>query len=160
MDKPSEAVAQWLERFAAAPQRRDAREAAALFEGEGYWRDLVAFSWNIRTFEGRADIEAMLSATLAATSPSDWRLESASAAPDGSVQAWLRFETAAGRGRAIVRLQDDKAFTLLTTLEELKGHEERRGRARPPGIQHEVYGRRPVWSETHAAKQAALETQV
>ena len=31
----------------------DPAAVAALFEAEGYWRDLVAFTWNIRTMEGR-----------------------------------------------------------------------------------------------------------
>jgi putative flavoprotein involved in K+ transport len=148
-------AATWLESFDAALRRGDAAGAAALFGPEAYWRDIVAFTWNIRTFESHAAIEAMLRATLASTAPSHWRIESESAG-----EAWLRFETSAGRGRAIVKLKDGKAFTLLTTLEELKGFEERKGRARPPGLVHGVYGRRPVWSETRAAEQSALgETQ-
>jgi putative flavoprotein involved in K+ transport len=148
----------WLEQFDSALARRDAAGAAALFGAEAYWRDIVAFTWNIRTFESRAEIETLLDATLASGAPSQWRVESAGPAPGGLIEAWLRFETAAGRGRAIVRLKDGKAFTLLTTLEELKGFEERSGRTRPPGLEHGVYGRRPVWSETRAAEQAALGT--
>ena len=146
----------WLAAFDAALQKRDAAAAAALFGDEAYWRDIVAFTWNIRTFESHAQIAAVLTATLAAAAPAHWRIESASAAPGDLVEAWLRFETAAGRGRAIVRLKDGKAFTLLTALEELKGFEERKGRTRPVGLQHGLYGRMPVWSETRAAEQAAL----
>jgi putative flavoprotein involved in K+ transport len=149
-------AAVWLEQFEAALGRRDAATAAATFGAEAYWRDIIAFTWNIRNFESRAKIEVMLAATVRAAAPSQWRIESVGRITDGLAEAWLRFETAAGRGRAVVRLKDGKAFTLLTTLEELKGFEERKGRARPMGIEHGVYGRRPVWSETHSAEQAAL----
>ena len=153
-------AAGWLEGFAAALARRDAAAAAASFGAEAYWRDIVAFTWNIRTFETHGEIEAMLAATLASTAPTGWRVDSAAAAPGGLVEAWLRFETAVGRGRAVVRLKDGKAFTLLTTLEELRGFEERKGRTRPLGAEHGVYGRRPVWNETRAAEQAQLGVSV
>ena len=47
-------VDQWLERFGEALEQGDAAGAAELFAPESYWRDLVAFTWNIRTVEGRA----------------------------------------------------------------------------------------------------------
>ena len=156
MTKAVEQASAWLEQFDGALRRRDAAAAAALFGEEAYWRDIVAFTWNIKTLESRAEIEAMLAATLGHVAPSRWRVESAAPAPGGGVEAWLRFETAAGRGRAIVRLIEGKALTLLTTLEDLKGFEERKGRTRPPGVEHGAYGRRPVWSETREAEQAAL----
>ena len=43
---------------------------------------------------------------------------------DGVTEAWLAFETEAGRGIGHLRLRDGQAWTLLTTLQELKGHEE------------------------------------
>ena len=149
-------VSAWLEQFDAALRRRDAKAAAALFGPEAYWRDIVAFTWNIKTLENAAAIEAMLAATLGAVAPSGWRIDSASRAAGGVTEAWLRFETAVGRGRAIVKLKDGRAFTLLTTLEELKGFEERKRRTRPQGAEHDAFGRKPIWSETRAAEQAAL----
>ena len=59
-------VDQWLERFGAALERGDAAGAAELFAQESYWRDLVAFTWNIKTVEGRAEIADMLEHTLGA----------------------------------------------------------------------------------------------
>ena len=55
---------------------------------------------------------------------------------DGVTEAWIAFETAVGRGRGHLRLRDGKAWTLLTTLAELKGHEEPKGDGRPPGASH------------------------
>ena len=82
-----------------ASQSRDIAAAAALFGEECFWRDLVAFTWNIKTLEGAAEISAMLAANLDAVSPSNWRIEGEPAIADGVVEAWLRFETD-GRPRA------------------------------------------------------------
>ena len=46
---------------------------------------------------------------------------------DGVVTAWFTFETAVGRGSGLLRLNDEGAWTFLTTLDELKGHEENQG---------------------------------
>jgi putative flavoprotein involved in K+ transport len=130
----------WLEKFAAELARRDLRAAAELFAPEGYWRDLVAFTWNIRTCEGRGEIQAMLAATLFRAKPSAFRVRSTDA--DG---AWCSFETALGRGIGHLRLKDEQCWTLLTTLQELKGFEEKAGRQREAGIEHGVIAGRKTW---------------
>ncbi len=44
---------------------------------------------------------------------------------DGVTTAWITFETATGRCSGLLRLTGDQgAWTLLTTLDELKGYEE------------------------------------
>ena len=53
--------------------------------------------------------------------------------PTASSTAWIEFETAVGRGSGHLRLTDEGAWTLLTTLDELKGHEEPPGERRPQG---------------------------
>ena len=53
---------------------------------------------------------------------------------DGVITAWIAFETKAGRGSGLLRLVGGKAFTLLTTLDELKGHEEPVNDRRPKGV--------------------------
>ena len=107
----------WLRKFGAALERGDIDAAAGLFQPECFWRDLVAFTWNIKTCEGRAEIKAMLAATLAATRPSNFVAKS---------DEWFTFETKLGRGIGHLRLRNKHAWTLLTTLQELKGFEERR----------------------------------
>ena len=49
----SAAVSAWLSKFEAALSKSDTKAAAALFADECYWRDLVSFTWNIMTLEGR-----------------------------------------------------------------------------------------------------------
>ena len=65
-------VEQWLERFDSALQTGDAAAAADLFATESYWRDLVAFTWNIRTVEGRDGVTRMLEAALPHIKPRGW----------------------------------------------------------------------------------------
>jgi putative flavoprotein involved in K+ transport len=47
----------------------DATGAADLFTDDSYLRDLVTFTWNIKTMEGKAAIADMLSAQLASVKP-------------------------------------------------------------------------------------------
>src|SRR3954449_9105869 len=137
----------WLARFEDALAQGDAVAAADLFGDDSYWRDLVAFTWNLKTVEGRDGVKAMLDATLGHTKPSGWRTTEPPAAADGVAEAWIEFETEAGRGRGHLRLKDGKAWTLLTTLYELKGHEERAGAGRPPGAEHGAKPDRETWLE-------------
>ena len=80
------------------PERRDLPAVLALVDDDCYWRDLVSFTWNIKTCEGKDAIAAMLGATLAQVQPSGWRIDGESSLADGIVNAWFVFETAAARG--------------------------------------------------------------
>jgi putative flavoprotein involved in K+ transport len=149
-------AARWLETFGAALERGDVDAAVALFGEECYWRDLVSFTWNIATVEGRAGIAAMLRETLAATAPRAFAVDGAATATGPVVEAWFTFETGVARGRGHLRLRDGVGYTLLTTMVELKGHEERRGRTRPKGVEHGVHADRRSWAEQRAADAAEL----
>ena len=153
---PQEDVERWLAEFGSALAARDISGAASLFGDECFWRDLVAFTWNVKTVEGRDAIAAMLDAQIDSVGPTAWRLESKPAVLGGVVEAWIGFETRHARGRAIVRLKDGRAWTLLTALEELKGFEERKGRSRPMGAAHGVYQRDKNWLEAKRAEEESL----
>jgi putative flavoprotein involved in K+ transport len=45
--EPAAQVEQWLSSFEDALTRGDAAAASELFLEESFWRDLVAFTWNI-----------------------------------------------------------------------------------------------------------------
>ena len=110
-------VEQWLEGFGEALERGDAAAVAERFAEDGFWRDIVAFTWNIKTLEGRDAIRDMLEHTLEHTKPRAWRVTEPPAEADGITEAWLEFETEAGRGSGHLRLRaDGQARTLLTTL--------------------------------------------
>jgi putative flavoprotein involved in K+ transport len=75
---------------------------------------------------------------------------------DGIITAWLSLETGHGRGEAVVRLREGKAWTFLTTLVELKGHEEHSGPTRIMGAEHGVVRGRKSWPERKADEAATL----
>ncbi len=146
----------WIDRFAAALTKGDVAAASALFADDGYWRDLLAFTWTLTTAEGRPAIEAQLAGTLAEARPTAWQLEGWARVNGESVEAAFRFETATGRGRGVLRLRGERCWTLLTTLKELKGHEEPSGPRRANGVQHGVVMGRQSWLQRRQAEQAAL----
>jgi putative flavoprotein involved in K+ transport len=142
-----ESVHHWLDRFNGALEAGEAAAAADLFAPNGFWRDLVALTWNIVTVEGRDGIKDMLEHTLAGAAPRGFVLTEPPVDNGTTVEAWLAFETKVGRGRAHLRLKDGDGFTLLTTLEELTGHEERRGATRAIGTAHGIDPQRRTWLE-------------
>ena len=137
----------WLAQFDDALMKADAQAAAKLFCEACYWRDLVAFTWNLKTMEGRDAIATMLDTTLAGAKPRNWRLEGEATEKDGVTEGWFTFETEAGRGKGHLRLKPDGCWTLLTSLEELKGHEEKKGRKRVFGAEHGIHQGRKTWLE-------------
>lgn len=147
-----------LDTFGAALERGDIEAAVACFQDDCYWRDLVTFTWNIHTSEGKGAIAAMLGAQLGATRPTGWRIaEGETAAEDGGVTtAWIEFETGVARGYGLIRLIGGKIWTLLTTMVELKGHEEHKGFTRPLGAKHGAGKHRPTWKEEREAEAREL----
>jgi putative flavoprotein involved in K+ transport len=136
----------------------DAKAAAALFQADSYWRDLVAFTWNIRTMEGPDQILAMLESQLPKIKPGELRLDpKETPATSGDVtEGWIGFETEVGRGYGHVRVKDGLIWTLLTTLVELKGFEEPKGPQRPMGAEHGHDPNRQTWKEKREREAAEL----
>ena len=153
---PTQMAGAWLADFTSALERNDVEAAIALFEPECYWRDLVAFTWNIRTQEGPAAIRAMLKARLADTKPTAFAVEGEATEAGGVIDAWFTFETAVARGRGHLRLRNGKCWTLLTTMTELKGFEERKGERRIKGAEHGVHPGRKTWLEQRQDEAATL----
>ncbi len=157
-------VQAWLAQFEQA--LRDEAALKGLFTAGGYWRDVLAFTWDIETVHGRDAIARALSAQAERTAASGFELAPNRTAPrqvtragTRAIEAIFRFETAQGRGSGVVRLVTDagegvKAWTLLTALDELKGHEETIGRARPTGQSYSRDFRGPNWLDLRKAAQA------
>ena len=159
LDKtPTARVQAFLDRFGGALEAGRIDEAVNMFAEECYWRDLVTFTWNLKTAEGRSEVRDMLEAQLALTKPTAWQVaegEEASEA-DGVTQAWITFETAVARGYGLIRLKDGLIWTLLTTMVELKGHEEKSGFSRPLGAKHGINPGGKTWKEEREEEAATL----
>ena len=151
-------VTQFLDSFGHALEQGDIDAAVAHFLEDSYWRDLVTFTWNLNTSEGRDEISDMLRAQLGAVSPTGWRIaEGETATEEGGVTtAWIEFETAVARGYGLIRLKEGKIWTLLTTMVELKGHEEPAGFDRPLGAKHGAGKNRTTWAEEREAEAREL----
>jgi putative flavoprotein involved in K+ transport len=156
-------VTSWLSAFDAALTAGDAAAAADLFTEDCFWRDLIAFTWNITTAEGRPAVIDLLEETLSRVQPRDWRITEGEepVEADGVTEAWIEFETSVGRGRGHLRLRDGDAWTLLTTLYELTGHEEPVRDRRPMGAEHGVNRDRETWLDRREreARELGYETQ-
>jgi cation diffusion facilitator CzcD-associated flavoprotein CzcO len=141
-------VQRWIGAFEAALQQRDPQAMAALFVADSHWRDLLAFTWNITPHGGAEAIAAALCQAQGATKASNFHIAADRTPPRRVrrlgvevIEAILGFETALGRGDALLRLRTDapgQAWVLLTSLEELTGFEEHTGKRRPSG---EAYSR-------------------
>jgi len=144
---PAAAASRWLADFEKAAAKADAAAAASLFVKDSHWRDLVAFTWAIRTYSGADQIELAFSRFLAKVKPTRFRIAEKRTPPRlvrragiDNIEAIFNFETALGRGSGILRLVPAapgsatlKAWVFLTTLDEIKGHEERINARRPRG---------------------------
>jgi len=132
-----EAAQGWLKEFDAALQAQDAGAAAELFLTDGLWRDVLAFTWTLQTMSGRSAIETTLRDTLARTKPANFQIPPKRTPPrwvnragTQAIEAIFEFETAFGHGNGVVRLVSDpgpsrlRTWTLVTTLQNLRGHDE------------------------------------
>ena len=156
MSTASDQVTTWLAGFGAALDRCDLEAVGALFGEEAHGRDLVAFTWNIKTMEGRAAILEMLESRAIDTAASDWQLDGEPTEAGGIIEAWLTFETAVGRGIGHLRLRDGGAWTLFTTLQELKGFEEQQGLTREFGVELGAIKNRATWLQRRQQEEAEL----
>ena len=147
MSTSNERAVHWLSDFEHALKSKNIAVATELFDDDCYWRDLVSFTWNIKTMEGKTQIADMLKATLADVGPSNWKLEGEATGDEAMTECWFTFETAVARGRGQVRLKNGKAWTLLTTMVELKGHEEKKGTSRVKGVEHGATKNRENYAE-------------
>jgi cation diffusion facilitator CzcD-associated flavoprotein CzcO len=154
-------AADWVDELAAALADGNYQEAAELFLDDGYWRDLLALTWDFRTFHGRERIEGMLAEHLAAAGLTGLALtvgkQTQLLEPDPDlrwIEAFVSFETSAATGRSVVRLREDadgrwRAWTFLTAIAELKGHERALG-PRRRRIPEEAHSSQQNWRERRA----------
>lgn len=136
----TQVAAEWLGKFAQHVKAHDVDGVMGLFQGDAFWRDLLALTWDFRTFDGAAHIKAFLQDRLLATGMGNVTLgdftQFQQPFPD---IVWIvlmfKFESNVGIGSGVVRLVPTtsgawKAYTMFTNLEELKGYPEQVGQHR------------------------------
>jgi cation diffusion facilitator CzcD-associated flavoprotein CzcO len=140
-----EIAAGWISAFSRALQAGDAESVSGMFLTDGYWRDLLALTWDLRTLKGPDSVERMLAEHLGAAGLRDVALAAGKpielVEPDPAtswIEAFITFETTAAHGRGVLRLMQDadgewRAWTLLTAVENLRGHEMASGPRRATG---------------------------
>ena len=111
---PNDQTTEFLDRFGAALEKGDIDAAVAMFQADSYWRDLVSFTWNIRTMEGKDQVRDMLKAQLSGVKPRNWKIAEGEVATEegGITTAWITFETEVARGYGLIRLKDGLIWTL------------------------------------------------
>ncbi|MBN9136459.1 MAG: nuclear transport factor 2 family protein, partial [Phyllobacterium sp.] len=99
-DSPHQKIETVLGKLEKAFANGDIEAAVNLFQEDCYWRDLVTFTWNLKTLEGHDQIRAMLTEQLARIKPHDLRqdLSEVATEDDGVTQGWIEFDTGAARG--------------------------------------------------------------
>ncbi|HVV40062.1 MAG TPA: NAD(P)/FAD-dependent oxidoreductase [Nitrobacter sp.] len=153
----------WLAQFNAALAAGDDDALRLLFQADSYWRDVLALTWSFTTLCGMDEIVTALAALAREAKLENVRIAAGRAPPrqvtragTPAIEAIVTFETAQGRGSGIVRLIPGengapKAWTLLTALDEIKGHEEKLGRERPRGEAYSRDFRGPNWLDLRKA---------
>jgi putative flavoprotein involved in K+ transport len=132
----TQATAQvWLDDFNAALASGDVTRIATLFAEECHWRDILAFTWDLHTTSGADAIARRMVPTLAQMAPRGMTLASGRTSPRrvtrvgvDAIEAIFTFETSVGPCNGVVRLVAEhgttRAWTLMTALDEIRGHED------------------------------------
>ncbi len=156
----------WLNQFEAALAECDADKIAECFTEDGNWRDVLAFTWHLTPFVGANQISVGLAKRQSVVLAHNFEVNPGRSAPrrvkrlqKDCIEAMFRFETKLGRGEGVLRLVEEegstpKAWALSTSLEELKGFEEKIGANRPSGAAYSRNFGGDNWEDARRRAQA------
>ncbi|ANL51007.1 flavin-containing monooxygenase-like protein (plasmid) [Rhizobium phaseoli] len=132
-----EGADRWARQLNDAVARKDYTFAGSLFSTDGYWRDIIALTWDIKTFHGPDAIEEMLGKYAGTSGFRNFRIEGQPRQEQlgefgSTVEVFVAFDTDTITGRGYVRLVADqtdegqlRALTLLTSADQLTGFPEK-----------------------------------
>ncbi|OSX58694.1 hypothetical protein POSPLADRAFT_1153512 [Postia placenta MAD-698-R-SB12] len=152
----------WLDTFARATLSGDVLATVQTFLPDGYLRDQLVLTWDLRSLEGHDKIKEYLVPRLTAAHLSHFRPDTragycAERSTKGGVGAAFTFETPHCYGRGYVRLLQDtssgqwKALSVFLGVADIKGYEEL---GREPGH----YGGHTLsWTDIFAERRRQIE---
>jgi hypothetical protein len=136
-------ASEWFNKFSACAEAPgDVEGIVELFMSESYWRDILALTWNFRTFAGTNEIKNFLTDRLSSSHLKAFKLRDEFLGlqqpyPD---LVWISFffdfevgdtGIASGIGRLVPQADGSwKAHCIFTNLEDLKGFPEKVGSLR------------------------------
>ena len=143
VDQAHQGFATWLAQFSHAMESRSTDKVVATLTGDCYWRDLLALTWDLGTYHGANRIKQMLDKHLHVGAPSAFTLvdEFGPRAVSGDtstvIEGFYTFETPSAWCRGVATLVEVggkwRAASVMTGMEDVKGHERALGRHRPTG---------------------------
>jgi cation diffusion facilitator CzcD-associated flavoprotein CzcO len=150
---PEEIVEEWLKQFSIVMGSGQASRLSEVIHSQGWWRDHLAVSWDLRTINGLPNIIKFLGPVIANIGFQELRsADTGKFVPtvvkpfDGLewIESMFTFETTYGIGKGMLRLVEDEgiwvAHMLYTSLQKLKGFEELLGESRPHGGNNSLEG--------------------
>ena len=130
----------WFDTFAPLVERGDTAGILDLLTADSFWRDALALTWDLRTFDGPAKIKRFLDDRLKATKLTNFKLGDPSLVNTSPVNVWIQsiftFNVGDyGMGTGVLRLVQTstgewKGYTIYTSLSGLKDHPEQLGEHR------------------------------
>lgn len=162
---PENVAAGIITKLNEAVSKKDYRAVSNLFLENGYWRDHLCLTWDYHTVKGREKISQFLQDNGRIVSVEVDKSSSFRAPHVGPIDAFgdvigveffVKVTTDLGSGQGLVRLAESdggwKIFTFFTSLQQLKGHEERVRHHRPRGVEHGLHPGRQNWQERRIAE--------
>ena len=155
----------WLKNFATYLESADSENIGSCFLPNGWFRDVLTFTWNNRSLQGRDEISSYLRGTLAAAQISNVKLDNRPGlSPDfglvtpsaEGISSGFTFTTAVAIGQGYFRLLKDeggdwKALYVFMTMTDLKGFEEK-------GREEGVYeGHTLAWEDVSRERRRQVE---
>ncbi|KAJ3875081.1 hypothetical protein F5051DRAFT_415018 [Lentinula edodes] len=132
----------WFQVFSSYVTAGNVEEIVGLFCDDSLWRDLLALTWNMRTFDGSSKIRTFLRDRIPHVHMQGFKLKEfvrlQKPFPDLTwIVGMFEFETDTGMCSGVFRLVPTaegpwKAYTIFTVLESLKGFPEKIGALRDP----------------------------
>ncbi|KAJ7238361.1 FAD/NAD-P-binding domain-containing protein [Mycena rebaudengoi] len=155
-----EIASSWLTRYHEALVSLDATVAATCFHEDGYFRDVLTFTWSNRTLSGRDNIRAYLAANWtwfdSIELDKSQYLSPEFTDASSTITAGFTFEASVGPGQGYFSLNPTASGQWLATsvfmmLKDIRGHEEM-------GPEEGLYGGHTLaWSDISRERRLKIE---